>query len=136
MKLSNSEVENLIYAGVSEELKLASKLAKEMNMHITGEGAKEYLEGLDQYENSNQKILREKIMKSNKSVFSFILRPLDKIFSAKGGAINYNLNDSSIAIVKAAVNEVADGLNIKRYLKKVVLKKYIIDPNVFFFFNF
>lgn len=100
-----------------------------MNMHVTGKGAAEYLEGLDEYENSNQKILREKIMKSNKSVFSFILRPLDKIFSAKGGSINYNLKDTEINTVKVAVNEVADGLDIKRYLKKVVLKKYVIDPN-------
>ena len=100
-----------------------------MNMHVTGKGANEYLEGLDQYENTNQKILREKIMKSNKSVFSFILRPLDKIFSAKGGSINYNLSDKDIEIVKDSVNEVADGLNIRRYLKKIVLKKYIIDPN-------
>lgn len=129
MILSKDEVEKLIFKGVSDELKKAVKLAKEMNMHVTGEGAKEYLEGLDEYENNNQKILREKIMKSNKSVFSFILRPLDKVFSAKGGSINYNLPEQSIEKVKDAVSEVADGLNIKRYLKKVVLKKYVIDPN-------
>ena len=129
MILSKSDVEKLILDGVSREIKLSRKLAKEMNMHVTGKGANEYLEGLDEYENNNQKILREKIMKSNKSVFSFILRPLDKIFSAKGGAINFNLSEVEIAKVKNAVTEVADGLNIRRYLKKVVLKKYIIDPN-------
>jgi hypothetical protein len=129
MILSKSEVEKLIFKGVSDEIKKSIKLSKEMNMHVTGKGAAEYLEGLDEYENSNQKILREKIMKSNKSVFSFILRPLDKIFSAKGGSINYNLKDTEINTVKVAVNEVADGLDIKRYLKKVVLKKYVIDPN-------
>jgi hypothetical protein len=129
MILKNSDVEKLLLDGTSKEMKLSRKLSKEMNMHITGKGAAEYLEGLDEYENTNQKILREKIMKSNKSVFSFILRPLDKIFSAKGGAINFNLKDSDVSKVKEAVTEVADGLNIRRYLKKVVLKKYIIDPN-------
>lgn len=129
MILTKDKVEELLLDGVSREIKLARKLSEEMNMHITGKGAHEYLEGLDEYENSNQKILREKIMKSNKSVFSFILRPLDKIFSAKGGAINFNLSDSEVSIVKDAVTEVSDGLNIRRYLKKVVLKKYIIDPN-------
>ena len=129
MVLTSSDVEKIILDGTSKEMKLARKHAKEMNMHVTGLGSQQYLEELDQYENNNQLILRRKIMKSNKSVFSFILRPLDKIFSAKGGSINYNLPENQVEVVKEAVNEVADGLNIKRYLKKVVLKKYIIDPN-------
>jgi hypothetical protein len=129
MILLKSDVEKLILDGASKEIVLARKLSREMNMHITGKGANEYLEGLDEYENNNQKILREKIMKSNKSVFSFILRPLDKIFSAKGGAVNFNLTENEVEKVKNATTEVADGLNIRRYLKKVVLKKYIIDPN-------
>ena len=129
MILSNKEIEEIILNGTSKEMKLARLHAKEMNMHVTGKGSQQYLEKLDEYENTNQKILREKIMKSNKSVFSFILRPLDKIFSAKGGSVNYNLVENDIYKVKQAVTDVADGLNIKRYLKKVVLKKYVIDPN-------
>jgi len=129
MILTKDDVEKYIFAGTSPEIIASRKLAKENNMHVTGKGAREYLEKLDEYENNNQKILREKLMKDNKAVFSFLLRPLDKIFSAKGGSINYNLKEEEIQKVKDSVTEVADGLNIKRYLKKVVVQKYIIDPN-------
>ena len=129
MILDKSQIQDLIKKGASAEIMKARKLSKELNMHVTGLNAQDYLEKLDQYENNAQKILREKLMKSNKSVFSFVLRPLDKIFSAKGGSVNYNLTEKEIAEVDDAISDVADGLNIKRYLKKVVLKLYVIDPN-------
>jgi len=98
-------------------------------MHITGLKMIEFLETLDDYESTGQKALREKLAKSNRSVFSFILRPTDKIFTAKGGTINYNLPQKTIDFIRTNVNDVADGLNIKRYLKKTVKDQYIIDPN-------
>jgi len=129
MVLENSRVIELIEQGVSPKLTLAIKKAKKVNMHITGLKMKEFLETLDDYESSAQKVLREKLAKSNRSVFSFILRPTDKIFTAKGGTINYNLPQKTIDFIRNNVNDVADGLNIKRYLKKTVKDQYIIDPN-------
>ncbi len=98
-------------------------------MHITGKGMIDYLEKLDGYETDAQKALREKLAKSNKSNFAFILRPTDKIFTAKGGAVNYNVAQQKVKAIKDGVSDIADGLDIKTYLKKVVKKQYIIDPN-------
>jgi len=129
MILSNEEVISLIEKGVSDKLSLSRKKARKVNMHITGKGVIDYLEQLDDYETYAQKLLREKLVKSNRSLFSFILRPTDKIFTAKGGNITYNLPQEQINFLKSNINDVADGLDIKKYLKKVVKKHYVIDPN-------
>lgn len=135
MTLTESQVVELIESGDAKKLVLARKRAKKINMHITGKNVKDYLEKLDGYENAGQKVIREKLVKSNRALFSFILRPTDKIFTAKGGSINYNLSQNRIDYLKDNVNEVADGLDIKKYLKKVVKKHYIIDPNGIIFID-
>lgn len=129
MILTNEQVFDIILAGTQDKIKLARKRAKKINMHITGKNVIDFLEKLDGYETQAQKILREKLVKTNRSLFSFILRPMDKIFTAKGGAVNYNLANDKINFIKENINDVADGLDIKKYLKKVVKKHYIIDPN-------
>lgn len=129
MELSNDRIIELIEAGVSDKIALARKKARHRNMHVTGKGMISYLEKLDSYETDAQKIIREKLAKSNRSNFSFILRPTDKIFTAKGGAINYNLPQKTIELIKDSTSNIADGLDIKKYLKKVVRKEYVIDPN-------
>lgn len=129
MVLSFSEVVEIIEYGVQDKIKTARKNARHLNMHVTGKGLKNYLEKLDSYENEAQKLLREKLAKSNKGTFSFLLRPMDKIFTAKGGSVNYNLPQNQINKIKDSIADIADGLDIKTYLKKNVKKKYIIDPN-------
>jgi len=129
MILENDKIVELIKSGPSDKMMLARKKAAHRNMHITGKGMVEYLERLDSYETLAQKNLREKLAKSNRSNFSFILRPTDKIFTAKGGAINYNLPQQQISRIKENINDVADGLDIKKYLKKKVRKEFIVDPN-------
>jgi len=129
MALTDNEIIKLIEQGASRSIKIARKRAKKLNMHLTGKGVVEYLEELDGYETNAQKLLREKLVKSNRSLFSFILRPTDKIFTAKGGSINYNLPRETQVLIKDRISDVADGLDIKKYLKKVVKTQYIIDPN-------
>ncbi len=129
MVLTEEKVVELIKKGVDPKIEYARKIAKKLNMHITGRGAKEALELLDDYETNAQKALREKLLKTNSSLFSFILRPTDKIFTAKGGSINYNVSSNEIKEIKSKVTSIADGLDVKKYLKKVVKKQYVIDPN-------
>lgn len=129
MVLSDNEVFEIISKGVQPKIEIARKQARKMNMHVTGLRVAEYLESLDDYETNAQKILREKLMKSNRSLFSFLLRPIDKIFTAKGGSINYNVSQDKVDNLKRNISDISDGLDIKKYLKKVVKKQYIIDPN-------
>lgn len=135
MILQAEEIKDIIRKGVCPRIEKARKRAKKVNMHITGKAVTEFLEKLDDYETQAQKNLREKLVKSNRSAFSFILRPVDKVFTAKGGAIAYNLPQEQINSLRNQVSDLADGLDIKTYLKKIVKKKYIIDPNGLLFID-
>ena len=119
----------LIKEGVSDRIAKAIRYSKELNMHVTGLGVEEYTEIFNKYESLDNRELREELLKSNKSVFSFLLRPLDKIFTAKGGSISYNLQDNRLETLKDYVSDISDGLDIKTYLKKKVKAQYVIDPN-------
>jgi len=127
--LQLDEIKRLIQEGTSDEMRLARKKAEHRNMHVTGKGLKDFLSLLEGYENEAQELLREKLAKSNRATFSFILRPMDKIFTAKGGAVTYNLPQERIDFINNNITDIADGLNIKKYLKKKVKKEYVIDPN-------
>ena len=124
-------VAELIKQGVSPRVDECRTYAELINMHVTGLNVHKYAEEFNLHESIDQKAVREKLMKSNKSVFSFLTRPLDKIFTAKGGSINYNLNESKYTILESLIEDVSDGLDIKTYLKKKVKQNYIIDPNGF-----
>lgn len=129
MTLSEEQVLKIIDTGAPEFIKSARKAAKDNNMHITGHKAADYLKLIEGYENFAQKKLREKLMIRNKSLFSYLLRPTDKIFTAKGGNIAYNLPENDINKVKNRISAITNGLDIKSYLKKVVKKHCLIDPN-------
>ncbi len=129
--LESSQVVEIIEYGVSDRISKAREYADIINTNITGKGVEDVLEKLNDYESPHQKKIRQKIVKSNKSLFSFLTRPIDKVFTAKGGEINYNLKDSTLDNVKDILKSVNDGLTIKEYLKKKIKLNYIIDPNGF-----
>jgi hypothetical protein len=129
MRLTTDKIKEIIEQGVSPELTKARKRAKENRMHITGKGTSEFLKIIDSYENDSQLALRKKLVKSNKSVFNYLMKPLDKVFTAKGGSINFNLSKGEYDTVMEKVEDASDNLNIKRYLKKNVKLPYLIDAN-------
>ncbi len=131
MALEQNRVIEIIEYGVSDFIKDCREYSEELNMNITGLKVKEYLDDFNDHESPHQKKLREKLVKSNKSCFSFLLRPIDKVFTAKGGSINYNLSQSQIENIESDLMDISQGLDLKSYLKKVVRTNYVIDPNAF-----
>ena len=129
--LEIQEVKKIIENGVSERISAAREYANLLNMHVTGLSVTEYTEEFTSFESEQQKKIRNRLLKSNKSIFSFLLRPLDKIFTAKGGVISYNLSEHQIDTLKTITKDVGEGLSIKDFLKKHVKNNYIIDPNGF-----
>lgn len=129
MILSFQQIKQIIEKGVSPKLKTARDIYKELNLHVTGKGTVEALEKIDRYENLQQLRLREKLVKSNRSLFSFVARPTDKVFSAKGGEIAYNLSASEVKRLNAFTEDIADGLDIRSYIQKKVFNQYLVDPN-------
>ena len=60
-------------------------------MHIKGIGMDAYLMQIDGFEKAELNILRKKYAKSNKDIFKRVLKYLDKVWSAKGGGVDYGL---------------------------------------------
>ena len=111
---------------------LISKAIDKSNIykrHTTGEGAEDYLQEIEGYENITQRDLRRKLFTSNKSVFSKCLKHLDRVFTAKGGFTSYNLSDNQTNTIKNALNNVNGGLSLNDYLFSKTKMDYINDPN-------
>lgn len=133
--LTDNEIFEKAKTGVSQKVTRARKMAEKVAMHLTGVGAKDYLILLDDYENMAQKSLREKLLKSNKCVLSYLLRPFDKIFTAKGGSVTINSDTETNKLVEEALRNVTGTYGIKKHLKKTLKDQFIIDPNTILFFD-
>jgi hypothetical protein len=130
MILSTSQIAELIDKPFSEDfIKQARKYADHLSLHITGNGLDKYFEQIKSYENDDQLKLRQKYARSNKNLFSELLRPLDKVFTARGGAKYYNLSDNSEMEFKNLLSDVRSGMSIEKWSQNVWLKKKITDPN-------
>jgi len=101
---------------------------QKLNMHVNGIGVDEYLKQLEGYENTQQHKARKQLAKSNKSTFASISRPIDKIFSAKGGSIVYDLPDSKHEDFRGKLNN-ANGISVKDFLKYYWRNRLWTDPN-------
>lgn len=133
--LTDGEIFLKTSEGVSAEVSFARKMSKKVILHLTGEGAEDFLFRLDDYENSAQQALRKKLLKSNKAVLGYLLRPLDKIFTAKGGSVSFNTSSTMNEKMKDAVINTLGTNDIKKHLKKKIRDKFIIDPNSILFFD-
>ena len=107
----------------------AVKRYKKQRVHVTGEGTDDYLELIDGHENEAQRNLRRKLVRSNKGLFSYILRAVDKIFTAKGGYTNYNLPEKQKESFLEVLDDLWRGLSVRDYLRTQIFSKYIIDEN-------
>jgi hypothetical protein len=99
-------------------------------MHVHGENLAEYLTQISGLENPDQIQLRKKYARSNKALFSDLLRPTDKIFSAKGGNKEYMLSvKDKQDLFRSILGNVTSGLSLQKWLQHWYLDKYVTDPN-------
>jgi len=100
-----------------------------LNVHINGVGTDKYLERIEKIENSDQAILRKKWVTTNRHLFVNLSRPIDKVFSAKGGGKIYNLNqDAKEKRLTDALQNVRHGKNLRQWIKDIQANKYYTDP--------
>lgn len=110
-------------------LMAARKASAMLNMHITGINFREAITQMDEFETEQKKNLRQKYSRSNKDVFARIHRPIDKIFTARGGSVIYNLQETQKKAFTSFLANIADGLSLRKWIKMVALPAYQIDPN-------
>lgn len=111
------------------QLQEARKQSERLAMHITGLNMKKAIEQMDEFETEQKKNLRQKYSRSNRDIFARIHRPIDKVFSARGGSVNINLPESKQKEFNLYLQNIRKSMSLRKWVQQVALMAYHIDPN-------
>lgn len=101
----------------------------ELRRHLYGEDLGAYLTQLDGIEPKGLHKLRVKYVQSNKDLMKRLTRPIDKVFSAKGGSSYYNLTSTQDAKLKSLLSNVSDGYSVRSWMQNFWKYHFLDDPN-------
>lgn len=118
--------------------KLLPEMVKQhnvLNMLVNGVGVDNYLEKIEGYENDNQRVLRKKVAKSTKHIFTAILRSFDKVFTSRGGSTFIDLPEGQQAQMKDILANILYGQSLQDWMRTNWKNKFITDPNGLVYFE-
>lgn len=98
-------------------------------MHIYGVGLQAEIQKVEGYEKDTIHKLRVQYGKSNKDLFGRLKRPVDKVLSARGGSVYYNMSDALNRKATQAAMNVRDGLSVRKWMEVYWLPHFLDDPN-------
>lgn len=130
------DIVEIIKLGTPDWITQAETEHIRLNVHINGKGTPSYLSKINGIENDKQLDLRKKFLTTNRHAFVNLSRPIDKVFSAKGGGNIYNLNtEAKDKQLKASLSNVRHGKSLKAWIKDIQANKYYTDPAGLVFFE-
>lgn len=110
---------------------------EKLRMHVHGTDVIDYIKKLEGLENKTKIDLRKRLSRSNRSLFSDILRPVDKIFSKQGGSKEYHIkSEPKLKEFTEILSKINKGHSFMKWLKTYFIDKYVIDPNGFFLIEY
>jgi hypothetical protein len=134
MILTPDQIKNIILTNPNNYLVVKAQLYnKELRTHIYGEHLSGKITTIEGFEKEGLKELRAKYAKSNKDVFGRLGRPIDKVFSAKGTSIYYNLSGTSEKKAIELASDVRDGYSAKKWMERYWKPHFCDDPCGFIF---
>ena len=101
---------------------------KTMRMHLYGTGLKDELSKIEGYESTDIQKLRSKYARSNKDLYSRLSRPMDKVFSARGGSVYYNLPEDQKKIAVNISQNVRNGFSVRKWIESFWKAHMLDDP--------
>lgn len=129
MVLSDADILDIIVKRPNKKvIDEAQKYTAKLMMHIKGINLDAYLEKINAFEKQDIINIRKKYAVSNKHLFSRINRPKDKVFSAKGGSVFYNVGDDATKKLIDNMSNIVFGYTIKQWLKVFWLPALGYDP--------
>lgn len=99
-----------------------------LTMHMTGKGLDKAIKKFDYYESSRLLLLRQQYSPSNEDFFARLHRPVDKIFSAKGGSVNYILPDGKKKEFIGKLQDVRYGYSLRKWVETFWMPALFYDP--------
>lgn len=134
MKLTPTQLENIVLNNPNADLvNKAKAYNKTMRLHLYGEGMDTHLKTIEGYEKDAQTSLRVAYAKSNKDLFSRLARPIDKVFTARGGSTYYNLGEAQEKQAMLMSMDVREGYNAKKWMETFWKPHFLDDPMGFIF---
>lgn len=106
----------------------AQEYTKKLLMHMKGIGLKEAIERMDGFERKEVLAIRKKYTRSNKDLFERLHRPVDKVFSARGGSVYYDLPDSQKRQFQEDLTDIEFGYSVRRWIEVFWRPAFHYDP--------
>ena len=129
MIYTEAEIKDIILKNPNKLLvDTGKKYNKEMRKHFYGEHLEAALTTIDGMEKETMRNLRVKYANSNKDLFSRLSRPIDKVFSARGGSIYYNLPETQEKMARTLAMDVKGGRSVKKWIENFWRQHYLDDP--------
>lgn len=131
-------IEELIKSGKpSHFIQESREYSCKIKRHTKKEGLDEFLARINGYENETQHKLRKKFAISNKFIISELLRPIDSVWTARGGSFDIGATSENIKIDFYTFSSTAwGGRSINDFVKTVWREAFIDDPNGLIYISF
>lgn len=129
MILTPDQIKDILLHNPQKQLVAAGqKDNKTLRMHIYGHNIEADLPTIDGFEVDSMRALRIKYTKSNKDLMSRLGRPIDKIYSATGGSVYYNLPDAQDSRARKLALNVRNGFPLKKWIESYWTPHFKDDP--------
>jgi hypothetical protein len=127
MILQNDQIKNIILNNPNKAtIQCGRVYNKTMRRHLYGENPNcEIIEG---YEAKDLQKLRAKYSRSNKDLCARLTRPIDKVFTARGGSIYFNLASAQDKQARVYSMNVKSGISIRKWVETVWKPHLLDDP--------
>lgn len=104
--------------------------SKKLRAHMYGENIStlEAFNEISGFERPSLKKLRAKYSKSNKDLFARLSRPLDKVFSARGGSTYLNLSEAAERKAVTLALDVRNGVSVRKWIETIWKQHMLDDP--------
>lgn len=129
MILTQQAIQNIIRNNPNKRTVHAiQQYSEKLTMHITGMNLKKYLARIDYFEKEQLLELRQTYSPGNEDFFDRLHRPVDKVFNAKGGCVNYYVAETDKKKFTELLADVKDGHSLRSWLRTYWLPVYHYDP--------
>jgi hypothetical protein len=129
MILNLAEIKNIIVNNPNRTLvQKGVEYNKKLRFHLYGDGMEQKVEKITDYETESLHKLRGKYARSNKDLFSRLARPIDKVFSARGGSIYYQLPDAQDKAARNLAMNVHNGFSVRKWIETFWKPHMLDDP--------
>jgi hypothetical protein len=129
MILTVQQIADIIKDNPNQQLVAQGRAySAQLRLHIHGDKLGQNMAVIDGYEKQALRDLRVKYTKSNKDLFARLGRPVDKVFTAKGGSVYYNLGQEKDKAARQLTADVRNGYSAKAWVENYWKPHYFDDP--------